>query len=118
MGDAWSLLIVRDLMFYGRNSFKAFREGGEKIATNILTDRLLRLEEAGIIRKKRDSQDARRVAYFLTEKGIELAPTLVEMILWAARHEKTAASPATIREMTQNKAKFLADLRRRWKAAQ
>jgi DNA-binding HxlR family transcriptional regulator len=117
VGDSWSLLLVRDLMFYGRKSFKEFLDAGEKIATNILTDRLNRLEATGIIKRRRDPSDARRTVYHLTEKGIDLAPMLVEMILWAATHEKTAASPATIREMTQNRKKFIADVRGRWNPA-
>jgi len=115
VGDSWSLLIVRDLMFMGKKTFNAFLNAEEEIASNILSDRLQRLEAAGIVLKESDPDDARRYIYRLTEKGIDLAPMLIEMILWAARHEKTAAPPAVIREMTRNREAFIADLRSRWK---
>jgi DNA-binding HxlR family transcriptional regulator len=115
-GDSWSLLIVRDLMFKERKTFKEFLGADEKIATNILADRLQRLETIGIIMKLRDPGDARRYIYRLTEKGIDLAPILVEMILWAAKHEETAAPAALVRQMTRNREEFIAGVRSRWKA--
>lgn len=116
LGDTWSLLIVRDLMFFGRKTYNEFLNAGEKIATNILSERLQRLECSGIVAKQRDPADARRYLYRLTEKGIDLAPLLVEMILWAARHEQTAAPAEVIREMTENREDFIAQLRERWRA--
>src|SRR5213594_3085258 len=117
LGDRWSLLIVRDLMFKGRTTYKDFLAGGEGIATNVLADRLQRLEAEGIIEKGRDAADARRLVYRLTTKGLALAPVLVEMIVWGAGHYQTAAPPATIREMTQHRERFLADIRSRAGAA-
>lgn len=102
-GDSWSLLVVRDLLFMRRKTFNEFLNAGEKIATNILSDRLARLESSGIITKQRDPADARRFTYQLTQKGIDLAPVLVEMILWAARYEKTDAPPEVVKEMTANR---------------
>ena len=113
-GDAWSLLIVRDLMFKGLRTFSEFASSGEKIATNILSDRLARLEAAGILTKAADPADARRVHYRLTEKGMDLAPALVEIVLWAARHERTDAPPTMLRAMRLHREQFLADVRRRW----
>ena len=115
VGDAWSLLIVRDLMFKDRKTFQEFMGGGEKIATNILSDRLQRLEAVGIVTKQRDPGDARRYIYWLTEKGIDLAPILVEMIVWAAKYEETEAPAAVVRQMTRNRGEFIAGVRRRWK---
>lgn len=117
LGDPWTLLVVRDLMFKGGNTFGEFLSAGEGIATNILTDRLNRLEANGIVEKRRDSADARRLIYRLTEKGIELAPVMVEIVLWAATHEKTDAPRDLIRAMRKNKAAFLAQLRARWQAS-
>ncbi len=114
-GDRWSLLIIRDLMFKERHDYKDFLHAEEKIATNILTDRLKRLEYHGIIQKEVNAADARKVHYQLTAKGVELAPVLIEMIVWAARHENTGAPPAIIREMTKNREKFISDLHARWK---
>src|SRR5690349_11077859 len=79
LGDRWSLLIVRDLMFKGRTTYKDFLAGGEGVATNILADRLRRLEVEGVIEKGRDPVDARRMVYRLTTKGLALGPLLVEM---------------------------------------
>lgn len=118
LGDSWSLLIVRDLMFFGRKRFNEFLNADEKIATNILTERLQRLENAGIIIKQRDPDDARKYLYRLTEKGIDLAPLLVEMILWAAHYENTAAPPQVIKKMRADRAGFLAEVRERWAAEQ
>jgi DNA-binding HxlR family transcriptional regulator len=113
-GDAWSLLIVRDLMFKGLRTFSEFAASGEKIATNILSDRLARLEAAGILTKAADPADARRVHYRLTEKGMDLAPAMVEIVLWGARHERTDAPPSMLRAMRVHREQFLADVRERW----
>jgi DNA-binding HxlR family transcriptional regulator len=113
-GDAWSLLIVRDLMFKGLRTFSEFASSDEKIATNILADRLARLEANGIVTKEPDPADARRFHYRLTEKGIDLAPALVEIVLWSARHEQTDAPPKILRAMRSRREQFLADVRQRW----
>jgi len=89
LGDRWSLLIIRDMMLRGSRTYKEFLESYEGIATNILADRLRKLEAHGIITTERDPSDGRRLFYLLTAKGIDLAPVLTEMVLWAARHEDT-----------------------------
>jgi DNA-binding HxlR family transcriptional regulator len=116
-GDRWSLLVVRDLMFKGYRSFKEFAAAGEGIATNILTDRLARLEASDIIARAADTDDGRRTVYRLTAKGIELAPVLIEMVIWAARYEDTDAPPAVVRAMERNRARVIADLRREWRSS-
>lgn len=116
LGDAWSLLIVRDLMFKDRRTYNDFLAGGEGIASNVLADRLRRLEEAHIIEKRRDPADGRRFLYRLSAKGIDLAPMLVELVIWSARHEQTDAPPAVVRSMRNDRAAFLADVRQRWRA--
>src|SRR5688500_16692220 len=88
-GDTWSLLIVRDLMFKGLRTFNEFASSAEGIASNVLSERLTRLEAAGILVKEPDRSDGRRSRYRLTEKGVHLAPALIEIVLWAARYEKT-----------------------------
>jgi DNA-binding HxlR family transcriptional regulator len=114
-GDRWSLLVVRDLMVRGYRTFKDFQNSGEGIATNILTDRLRRLESAGIIMTGVEPADGRRVNYRLTEKGIDLAPVLLELLIWGARHEQTAAPCAVIERMARNREQVLAEVRRRWR---
>ena len=114
LGDRWSLLIIRDLMFRGFRTYKELLESDEGIATNILADRLKRLEDYGIISTQQDETDRRKLIYRLTAKGIDLAPVLVELILWGARYEDTAAPPALLRKMEKNRAEFLSELRGRW----
>ena len=118
IGDTWSLLIVRDLMFKGFRTFNEFLGAGERIASNVLTDRLAKLESAGIIDKREHGSDARRYEYRLTGKGIDLAPVIVEIVLWSARYEDTDAPPQIVRAMRTQRAKFLSDLRKGWQASQ
>jgi DNA-binding HxlR family transcriptional regulator len=114
VGDRWSLLIVRDLMVRGLGTFKDFQEAGEGIATNILADRLKKLEAAGVITASPEPTDARRVRYRLTEKGIDLGPVLAELLLWGARHENTSTPAELITQLQADRAGFLAEIRRRW----
>ena len=114
-GDRWSLLIVRDLMIRGYRTFKEFEKSGEGVATNILADRLEKLESTGIITTEVDEADRRRVNYRLTQKGIDLAPVLLELLIWAARHENTEAPCAVIEKMAQNREALLDEVRRRWR---
>ena len=114
-GDRWSLLIIRDLMVRGFRTFREFQESGERISTNILTDRLRKLEATGIINAEVEERDGRRVNYRLTEKGIDLAPVLLELLIWGARHEETAAPCALIAKMAKNPEEVLAEVRRRWR---
>jgi DNA-binding HxlR family transcriptional regulator len=114
LGDRWSLLIIRDLMFRGYRTYKELLESEEGIATNILADRLQRLEACGIVSISQEEKDRRKLIYRLTSKGIDLAPILVELILWGARYEDTAAPPAVIRKMKKQREEFLAEIRRRW----
>jgi DNA-binding HxlR family transcriptional regulator len=116
LGDRWSLLIVRDMMLRGFRSYKEFMECYEGIATNILADRLRKLVAHGIMRTEPDPSDGRKVNYLLTRKGIDLAPVLTEMVLWAAAHENTG-NQALVRQMREDKKKFLADIKRRWASA-
>lgn len=101
-------------MLKGRSRFGELLEGGEGIASNILTDRLGRLEAHGLVERRRDPADARRLTYRLTQRGIDLAPVLFEMILWAAQHERTAAPPKEVKAMKRDRAGYLAAIRRAW----
>jgi DNA-binding HxlR family transcriptional regulator len=112
LGDRWSLLIIRDMMLRGFRSYKEFLESYEGIATNILADRLRRLEAYGIIGTERDPSDGRKVIYALTEKGVDLAPVMAEMVLWAAAHEDTGNEPL-VKELRRDKEGFIATVRQR-----
>src|SRR5216683_713704 len=117
LGDRWSLLILRDMMLRGYLSFKQFLESDEGIATNILTSRLRKLEKYGIITARPDPCEGRKVVYLLTRKGIDLAPVLTEMVLWASGHEDTG-NQSLVRQMRADKEKFLAGVRQRWAGRQ
>jgi len=114
-GDRWSLLILRDLMVRGYTTFKQFKESGEGIATNVLTARLRRLTADGLIDVERDENDARRLHYRLTKKGIALAPVMLELLLWSARWEETAAPCEVMEAMSANREHVLAEVERRWR---
>jgi DNA-binding HxlR family transcriptional regulator len=113
LGDRWSLLIIRDMMLRGFRTYKEFMECYEGIATNILADRLRKLMAYGIIAAEPDPSDGRKLVYSLTAKGIDLAPVLTEMVLWAAAHENTG-NQALVRQMREDKAQFLEAIRQRW----
>ena len=113
LGYRWSLLILRDMMVRGYRTFKEFLSSEERIASNVLADRLRRLEVYGIISSEQDSADGRKLNYSLTAKGIDLAPVLTEMVLWAASHEETG-NQALVRLMRKDKEEFLAQTRQRW----
>ena len=113
LGDRWSLLIIRDMMLRGFRTYKEFMECYEGIATNILADRLRKLVAHGIVTTEADPSDGRKRIYSLTAKGIDLAPVLTEMVLWAAGHENTG-NQALVRQMRADKAKFLAGVRESW----
>jgi DNA-binding HxlR family transcriptional regulator len=113
LGDRWSLLIIRDMMLRGSSTYKELLDCYEGIATNILAERLRNLTANGIITARPDPADGRKFIYRLTKKGIDLAPVLTEMVLWAAEHEHTG-NAELVRKMRADKKKFLEEVRQRW----
>lgn len=98
-GDKWSLLIIRDMLFKQRRRFGQFADAEEKVSTNILADRLARLEAEDLVTKKPDPENGRQFVYALTPKALDLTPMLIEMILWSAKYDpRTAADPAFVRK--------------------
>ncbi len=83
MGDKWSLLIIRDMIYLKKRTFKEFSQSREKIATNILSSRLKLLENVKLIYKQKSPYNKKINLYLLTEKGIRLTPTITELILWS-----------------------------------
>ncbi|MEQ1876708.1 MAG: helix-turn-helix domain-containing protein [Bdellovibrionia bacterium] len=105
LGDKWTLLIIRDLMFKGKQHYGEFLNSEEKIATNILADRLQRLEREEIISSSKAARDQKKIIYQLTDKGIELLPMILEMIQWGAKHDsKTAAPKEFVARLKKDKA--------------
>lgn len=86
-GDKWSLIIIRDIMFEGKRYFRELLQSEEKIASNILTDRLAMLEREGIITKEDDPDHKQKVIYRLTARGIDLLPIIVEIGAWSLKHK-------------------------------
>ncbi|MEM6316208.1 MAG: helix-turn-helix domain-containing protein [Bacteroidota bacterium] len=91
LGDKWSLLVIRDLVFDGKRFYKEFLHSKEGIATNILSDRLKKLESAGIVTSKVYEKLRTQKVYSLTQKGKDLIPILVEVILWSAKYQDNLA---------------------------
>ncbi len=115
-GDRWSLLIVRDVMVRGYRTFQEFLQSGEGIASNVLAERLKRLRAAGILTAQRADGDGRKICYQLTQKGVDLAPAVLDIFLWSAMYEPTAAPPAVVERMAHNREQIVQEVRRRWAA--
>lgn len=113
-GDRWSLLIIRDMMVRGFRRFSEFQHSGEGIATNILAGRLQNLEAAGIIRADANAENQRRKTYRLTQKGVDLAPVVLELLIWGAHHEGTGRACATVEKLAANRGAIVSEVRRRW----
>lgn len=89
-GDKWTLLIIRDIMFDGKRYFREMLASDEKIASNILTDRLNKLEEFGILIKTKDVHHKQKNVYSLTEKGIDLMPVMIDIAHWSTKHREVS----------------------------
>jgi DNA-binding HxlR family transcriptional regulator len=103
VGDPWTLIVVRDIVFHGKHTFREFLESDERITTSVLADRLATLVEQGILTKRRSDTDRRQERYELTEKGLALIPVLVELGNWGARYgPDVTPHPAWLREARSN----------------
>jgi len=114
IGDKWSLLIVRDMLMHQKKTFKEFTSSDEMIATNLLSSRLKLLESLDIISKRKLSGNKKENIYLLTEKGLDLAPLIMELVLWSDKyireynhnmnkHETRTTNKSTVIEKAQNK---------------
>jgi DNA-binding HxlR family transcriptional regulator len=92
-GDKWTLLIIRDLLFFGKKYYGEFINSEEGISTNILADRLNLLEKKGFVQKHNDAAHGSKYVYQPTQKAIDLIPMLLEMILWSAKYDPATAAP-------------------------
>lgn len=93
IGDKWSLLIVRDLMFKGRHNYGEFLNAGEGISTNILADRLAQFEAKGIISKSPDPSHGKKFHYGLTDKGLDLMPVMFAIMDWSEKYDEQTEVP-------------------------
>lgn len=108
-GDNWSLLVLRDLMFKGARHFQDFLNAGEGIATNILTNRLKKLEAEGLVRKLPDPEHGVRKIYQLTEKGLGLIPAMLEIIDWSETWDDQTEVPPDFAEDLRSDRQALAE---------
>ena len=119
VGDKWTLVIIKQMLFEGKKTFKDFSESDEAIASNILSSRLKMLEEYKMITKEKLPDNKKTNIYLLTEKGLSLTPTIVELTLWSEGnirefHPKLY-SDDRIEMVTNNKDGFIKMLRENYK---
>jgi DNA-binding HxlR family transcriptional regulator len=113
LGDRWTLVVLRDLIFLRKRHFRDLLDSNEGIATNILASRLKQLESAALITRRADPTRARRVIYAPTAKALDLLPVLFELMRWSARHNPgTRAPPQIMSRIAKDSAGLIAELRR------
>jgi DNA-binding HxlR family transcriptional regulator len=105
VGDRWTLLVIRDLMFAGKRHFREFLLSEEAISSNVLADRLNALVENGIVTKSGDPSHSQKAVYSLTEKGLDLLPVIVAMSAWSQKHDAKTRRPEAV-QLVQGGAKF------------
>jgi len=112
LGDRWTLLVLRDLVFYGKREFNEFLNGGEGIATNVLAERLERLCCSGLVTRHDHPTNGKKYVYRATRKGIDLIPTMVELVLWSERHLPEVKVPRErLEPLIKDKEGFIQGLR-------
>ncbi|MBI2518670.1 MAG: helix-turn-helix transcriptional regulator [Opitutae bacterium] len=112
LGDRWTLIVLRDLIFFGRREFGQFLGAGEGIATNILTDRLEKLCRSGLVARFDHPADGKKYVYRVTEMGLDLVPTMIELILWSASHLPAVKAPAeSLHPLKHDRENFIRTLR-------
>jgi DNA-binding HxlR family transcriptional regulator len=117
-GDRWTLLIVRDLMFAGKRHFRELLQSDERIASNILADRLSLLVAHGIVTRSADPTHKQKAVYSLTEKGIDLLPILAQIGSWSLRYRPVSAElGATAAELEQGGPAFWERVKAQLRAA-
>lgn len=110
-GDRWTLIVLRDLLLKSRRRYGELLACEEGIATNVLADRLKRLELRGLVRKERDEDDQRQYIYRPTPQAIALVPMLVEMTVWGARNSGTSSVDRDFLERFEtDRAQLIADI--------
>ena len=110
-GDRWSLLIIRDIMLRGKMSYSEFLDSEEKIATNILVNRLNVLETEGILIKEVSPTNKSKYLYRLTQKGVDLLPIVIEIMDWGARYNENCPRKELGKKIKRDKAGVIRELR-------
>jgi DNA-binding HxlR family transcriptional regulator len=111
IGDRWSLLILRDVIARGKQRYHEFLGSEEGISTNILADRLVRLEQRGLITKSGDPDDKRQFRYSPTQKALDLLPVIYEMGRWSAKYDpRTDVTNPFFQRMKAGKEGFMREI--------
>lgn len=111
LGDKWSLLIMRDLLFFGTNSFGEFLLSDEKIAKNILADRLEYLLEEGFIVKEVSPTNKSKFLYYPTDKGVDLVPLLLQLAAWSEKHHPSCQPKTEVGAFKNSRGKAMRNLK-------
>jgi len=110
-GDKWTLLVIRDIIFKNKNYYGEFLQSEERIATNILASRLMLLEETSIVTKQVDLNNKTKYVYKLTEKGLDLLPILIDIILWSDTYDpNTAADKEFVQQIKNDREKLIENI--------
>lgn len=119
LGDKWMLVIVKQILIEGKETFKHFTESDEAIATNILSAKLKLLEEAAIITKNKLPDNKKTNIYLLTEKGLALTPIIVELAHWSDHHlrdiHSSMVSGETMKLLRKDKSAFVDMLKKKYR---
>ena len=86
IGDKWSLLIIRDMLLHKKKTFKEMAASEEGVATNLLSTRLKLLESLDVLTKRKLPANKKENIYLLTQKGIDLTPLILEIVLWSDKY--------------------------------
>lgn len=114
LGDKWTLLVLRDMVFDQKRRFSDLKAMPEGIASNILADRLARLQEVDVVERAADENDTRQTRYTLTAHGRRLVPILLELMLWSHHHSADVDTvPEIIRTIEDDREGAIAEVLRR-----
>lgn len=112
LGNKWTLLVLRDIIFIRKRYFREFLISPEKTASNILSDRLRKLEAAGMVLRQPDPDNGCRIIYAVAEKGLDLIPAILELLHWGAKHEgENTGHDELVHQFDLNPHKFVAEVR-------
>ena len=118
LGDKWSLLVIRDMIYFKKKTFNEFLKSNEKIATNILASRLKKLEEFGLISKSNNQKNKKVNIYKLTAIGLDIIPTLIELTMWSIKNvEKTKVVKSISSEYLEDRAKLISNMKSNYLAS-
>jgi DNA-binding HxlR family transcriptional regulator len=109
IGDKWTFIILRDLMFRGKSRYSDLLKSSEKISTNILANKLVKMEQDGLLFKRRDEDNRRNSIYQLTDKGKDLMPALLKLFEWSYKYDENTLLNHDVVDQLQNDTQVMVD---------